>query len=116
MVAGAVRLRTTLQCPDGPARIKLKPIHMKVIQYSDKAIAVIGNTKPYREELKAIGGKFNPYLKCGVGWIFSAKRRAELDAFVSGTNGDSFDMAIEDRMAESAGVGNFLSHYERGNY
>jgi len=48
--------------------------NIKVIDYSDKAIAVIGDTKQVKEELKAAGGRFNAHLKCGAGWIFSKKK------------------------------------------
>lgn len=56
----------------------------QVINYSEKAIAVIGDTKAIKEQLKALGGKFNKYLKCGAGWIFSAGKRAEVEAFLNG--------------------------------
>lgn len=48
----------------------------QIILYSEKAIAVIGETKPIKDRLKALGGKFNPRLKCGAGWIFP---RTKLD-------------------------------------
>jgi hypothetical protein len=57
---------------------------MQVVNYSDKAIAVIGNTKQVKDRLMQLGGKFNPYLKCGAGWIFSKKKEAAVLAFVSG--------------------------------
>lgn len=43
---------------------------IQVIDYSEKAIAVIGETKPIKEKLKELGGSFNPRLTCGAGWIF----------------------------------------------
>lgn len=43
---------------------------IKVIRYSDKSIAVIGETTPIRHHLYALGGKFNMFLKCGPGWVF----------------------------------------------
>ena len=53
-----------------------------IVSYSEKAVAVFGQTKPIRELLKEQGGRFNPYLKkdgenC-PGWIFSKKREAQL--------------------------------------
>ncbi len=45
-------------------------ISLELISYSTKSVAVIGNTKPIKEELKELGGRFNPKLKCGAGWIF----------------------------------------------
>lgn len=52
---------------------------LQIINYSEKAVAVIGDTKEIKEQLKAMGGKFNPRLSCGAGWIFSAKKRAEIE-------------------------------------
>ena len=47
---------------------------LKIVGYSDKAFAVIGETKPIKSQLAVLGGKFNPHLKCGAGWIFSRKK------------------------------------------
>ncbi len=43
---------------------------IQIIDYSEKAIAVIGETKPIKEKLKELGGRFNFNLSCGAGWIF----------------------------------------------
>lgn len=52
-----------------------KPVEpVRIVPYSDKAFAVIGDTKPIKDTLKGLGGKFNPYLKCGAGWIFNLKK------------------------------------------
>lgn len=52
------------------------PDGFKVIDYSEKAIAVTGDTKPIKDELKRLGGKFNSRLSCGCGWVFG-KRNVE---------------------------------------
>lgn len=56
--------------------------NIQIVDYSDRAFAVIGETKPIKESLKALGGRFNPRLKCGAGWIFSNKRREKVEQFV----------------------------------
>lgn len=43
---------------------------LKVVEYSPKSFAIIGDTKPLKDKLKALGGKFNFRLTCGAGWIF----------------------------------------------
>lgn len=43
---------------------------VQVIAYGEKAIAVIGDTKPIKDVLKAAGGRFNFRLSCGAGWVF----------------------------------------------
>jgi hypothetical protein len=50
---------------------------IKAIKYSERSIAIYGDTKPIKEQLKAAGGKFNAFLtiegRKQPGWIFSAK-------------------------------------------
>lgn len=55
-----------------PEEITPQPIKaaLQIIDYSERAIAVIGETKVNKERLGQLGGKFNKYLKCGAGWIF----------------------------------------------
>lgn len=61
---------------------------MQIINYSDKAIALIGNTKPVKEQLTQMFGKYNPNLKhpetgeVFKGWVFSKKREAQLKQFI----------------------------------
>lgn len=59
----------------------------ELVDYSEKAVAVFGDTKPIKEDLKGIGGRFNPYLKKnGVnvpGWIFSKNKLADLKNLLS---------------------------------
>lgn len=54
-----------------------------IVDYSEKAIAVTGDTKAVKDQLKKLGGKFNPRLSCGAGWIFSKKKEAEIRAALS---------------------------------
>ena len=60
---------------------------LEVVDYSEKAIAVFGDTKAVKEELKVLGGKFNPALKYGgekrAGWIFSKKQADKVRAFIA---------------------------------
>lgn len=57
--------------------IEVKAGEIQIIEYG-KGIAVIGDTKPIKDQLKALGGSFNPRLSCGAGWIFSKKRLDEV--------------------------------------
>lgn len=56
---------------------------LKIVDYSEKAFAVIGNTKPYKERLRELGGRYNPALTCGPGWIFRAGKREEVEKYVA---------------------------------
>jgi hypothetical protein len=56
---------------------------IQVINYTDKSIAVIGDSKKYKEEFKKINGRWNKFLtdKEGnkmAGWIFSMKKKEEV--------------------------------------
>ena len=56
----------------------------QIIDYSEKAIAVVGDTRDIKDKLKALGGRFNPRLSCGAGWIFSKKQCAEVEKLLQG--------------------------------
>lgn len=49
----------------------------KIVDYSEKAFAVVGDTRAIKDTLKQNGGRFNPSLTVGgskcAGWIFSKK-------------------------------------------
>ena len=55
---------------------------LKLIDYSDKCIAVVGDTAAIKDQLKDIGGRFNPSLKIDgrrmAGWVFSRRRADQL--------------------------------------
>lgn len=48
---------------------------IEIVDYSDRSIAVIGDTKPIKEQLKALGGRFNFKLSCGAGWVFPKSKK-----------------------------------------
>lgn len=52
---------------------------VRLLNYSDKAVAVIGETKQFADLFKKMGGRFNPRLSCGAGWIFSKKALPKLE-------------------------------------
>lgn len=52
-----------------------------IVKYSEKSIALFGETKLIKDELKSIGAKFNRFLKNPdnedeklAGWILSTKK------------------------------------------
>lgn len=51
---------------------------LEIVDYSEKAVAVFGDTKAIKDQLKELGGRFNPALKYNgekrAGWIFSKKQ------------------------------------------
>lgn len=55
---------------------------VQIVDYSEKAIALVGDTKTIKDQLKKMGGRFNPKLSCGAGWIFPKSKLAEVQKFV----------------------------------
>ena len=51
----------------------------KIINYSEKAIAIIGDTISIKDKLKEMGGRYNPRLTCGAGWIFPKSKKEQLN-------------------------------------
>ena len=55
---------------------------LEMVDYSEKAIAVFGDTKAVKGQLKGLGGRFNPSLDYNgekrAGWIFSRKKADEV--------------------------------------
>lgn len=46
------------------------------IPYSEKSFVIRGDTKKYKDKLKALGGRWNRKLLNGPGWIFSNKKKS----------------------------------------
>ena len=61
---------------------------MEIRIYSEKSIALVGNTEPHKESIKILGGKWNPNLKDAQGnrykaWIFSHKKRKSIEDWIA---------------------------------
>ena len=56
-----------------------------LVEYSTKAVAVFGDTKSIKDELRAMGGRFNARLtfngKKLAGWIFSKSQEQQLACY-----------------------------------
>jgi hypothetical protein len=86
----------------------------QIIDYSDKAIAVIGDTKSIKDSLKELGGRFNFRLSCGAGWIFPKTKLGDVQKLLNvdcmlvnqvNNNEDRFQEATQDELkAEFAKV------------
>lgn len=60
---------------------------LEIVDYSEKAIVVFGDTKAIKEQLKELGGRFNPFLNYNgekrAGWIFSKKQADKVRALLA---------------------------------
>ncbi len=59
-------------------------MNVQIIDYSPKAIALVGDTKEIKDSLKQLGGRFNPRLTCGAGWILSKTQQEQVNALLAG--------------------------------
>lgn len=72
------------QSKEIPAEVIIKEANSNIflVDYSLKAVAVFGNTKDVKEQLKELGGKFNMNLTYNdnkqAGWVFSNRKKEEL--------------------------------------
>lgn len=53
-----------------------------IVSYSEKSVAIFGDTKSIKEQLAALGGRFNKYLTHNgqkrAGWVFPKSKEPEL--------------------------------------
>jgi hypothetical protein len=71
--------------------VDYKKENLSIVDYSEKAIAVFGDTKPIKEQLKELGGRFNPNLihpsgEKKMGWIFPKKKSDEVKKVIEISN------------------------------
>lgn len=62
---------------------------LEVKDYSERAFVVVGETKEFKDSLKQLGGRYNKFLSCGEGWVFSRRWIDDVQKFVDEVNGKS---------------------------
>jgi len=60
-----------------PTQPEVKQGSVNIIEYG-KGLAVIGETYAIKDKLKAIGGRFNKFLTCGAGWVFTSDKLEDI--------------------------------------
>ena len=69
---------------------------LTITSYSERSFVVRGEeTKKYKEDLKKLGGRWNPRLKGGAGWIFSNKKEKAVNDFIMSVD------YVEEKVEES---------------
>jgi len=63
--------------------------------YSNNSIAVFGDTKPWKENLKSLGGRWNSNLNGRGGWIFPRIKEQELTQLASQVASGSIQPTIQ---------------------
>lgn len=64
-----------------PTQAEVKQGSVNIIEYG-KGLAVIGETYAIKDKLKAIGGRFNKFLTCGAGWVFTSDKLEEIKSML----------------------------------
>jgi len=80
---------------------------INIIDYNDKSFAVVGDTKAVKDQLKKMGGRFNPKLSCGAGWIFANKSREAVEQFIQ--SGEVIAAVTADRKQQTSGGDIFVA-------
>lgn len=94
---------------------------IEVVDYSEKAIAVFGNTKAIKDQLKELGGRFNPSLNYNgekrAGWIFSKKQADKVKELITPTELPALPEEIYiPELAEETGPFENIHLIETGNF
>ena len=82
-----IRIKTSLQTAEATETAVLPTGNYTIVNYSEKSVAIFGDTKAIKEQLAALGGRFNMYLtlngkKC-AGWIFQKDKEDDLCRLVN---------------------------------
>lgn len=82
--------------------------NVHIVDYSEKAIAVYGDTRQLADSFRSLGGYFNARLKEGPGWVFSKKRRSEVEEllrqYLSAHTTESQSIKSSDNLFSSIGM------------
>ena len=77
-------------------------MEFKVIEYSEKSIALVGDTKEIKDRLKKLGGRFNSGLSCGAGWVFSKTKQKDLEKLIAKVCKDNIKKETANALLEIA--------------
>ena len=69
------------------------------LNYSDKSFVVSGTTKEFKTQLMALGGKYNPHLKTGPGYVFTNDKEQQVRDFID--NPDKLPTENKDILSKS---------------
>lgn len=94
---------------------------LEIVDYSEKAIAVFGDTKAIKNQLKELGGRFNPSLNYNgekrAGWIFSKKQADKVKELIAPTELPALPEEIYiPELAEETGPFENIHLIETGNF
>lgn len=69
---------------------------LRIVDYGERTIAVVGDTRAHKDALKSIGGYFVSRTQWGSAWVFRDKKREIIQAYITHINGDTSVITRED--------------------
>ena len=74
-------------------------LNIQMKEYSDKSLIIFGDTKPYKDLLKELKGRYNSNLRVdgekAPGWIFSKKHKEKLEKLIQHIKGPQYQIIQE---------------------
>ena len=70
------------------AEIKPKQaaLNVSIVDYSERAVAIVGDTIKIKDILRELGCRYNKFLSCGAGWVTSKRNVETISAELSKLN------------------------------
>lgn len=79
-------------------KIEVTSTILKIQNYTEKSFILLGDTKPYKDKIKELGGSWNSKLKDGnKAWVFSLTKRKDVETWLNdefGKNKTSYEVEI----------------------
>lgn len=95
---------------------RVKAERLEIVDYSEKAIAIFGDTKAIKEQLKELGGRFNPALNYNgekrAGWIFSKKQADKVRELLTPVKSEREAFPLENIHFTETGSFNGVRYYD----
>lgn len=57
---------------------------LRIVDFGERSIAVVGDTKPHKDALRAMGGYFMIRTQWGPAWTFPNKKKERIKAYIDG--------------------------------
>ena len=96
------------------------PSTLTVSEYTSRSLVVRGHnadaTRTRKEDLKKLGGKYNPYLRKATGegrepgWIFPSKDKMKIQAYVNQVNNE-FDKMPKNNLVYINHVNSIIRYF-----
>lgn len=82
-----IRIKAAPQTAEATETTEPATGEYSIVDYSEKSVAIFGDTKAIKEQLAALGGRFNMYLTLNghrqAGWIFQKSKEDDLRRLVN---------------------------------